>query len=49
VSLKGAAQLDLTALVASGHGDAPLVHLPLRGAAGHQVVVSGQSMAWAKA
>jgi hypothetical protein len=40
------AQLDLTALVASGHGDVPLVHLPLRcaacGAAGHQVSVSGQ-------
>jgi hypothetical protein len=41
------AVLDLPALVAAGHGDVPLVHLPLRcaacGAVGHRVVVSGQS------
>jgi hypothetical protein len=47
------AQLDLTALVAAGHGDVPLVQLPLHcaacGAVGHRVFVSGQSMAWAKA
>lgn len=41
------AELDLSALVAAGHGNVPLIRLPLRcggcGAIGHRVVVSGQS------
>ena len=41
------AELDLPALVASGYGDQPLVHQPLRcalcGGTGHRIVVSGRS------
>jgi hypothetical protein len=40
-------ELDLTALVDAGHGDTPLIRLPLRcsacGSTGHRVVVSGRS------
>jgi hypothetical protein len=40
-------QLDLAALVASGHGDTPLVKLPLScsqcGRSGHKITVEGQS------
>jgi hypothetical protein len=41
------AELDLAALVAAGHGDVPLIRLPLRSSAcgrtGHQIKVSGRS------
>jgi hypothetical protein len=40
-------KLDLIALIQSGHGDVPLVKLPLRcsgcGASGHKIIVSGRS------
>jgi hypothetical protein len=40
-------ELDLTAIVAVGHGDVPLIHLPLRcskcGKTGHKIIVSGKS------
>jgi hypothetical protein len=39
--------LDLAALVASGHGDTALIHLPLRcsqcGAMGHGIIITGKS------
>jgi len=41
------ADLDLAALVAAGHGDVPLIRLPLRCAAcghrGHHISVSGRA------
>jgi hypothetical protein len=40
-------ELDLAAIVAAGHGNVPLIHLPLRyslcGSTGHEIKVSGRS------
>jgi hypothetical protein len=46
-------ELDLAAIIATGHADVPLIELPLRcslcGKTGHRVIVTGRSYGYDRA